>query len=85
MIYVDDAAIKYKGRKRYHMTADRIDELHSFADDIGVARCWFHRTPHTLHYDIREDQRKAAIERGARLISVRDMVVMARRLKNAQA
>lgn len=43
MIYVDDAGIMWKGKLRYHMTADTRAELHEFAESIGVKRCWYHK------------------------------------------
>jgi len=69
VIYVDDAAIPYKGKLRYHMTATSLEELHFFARSIGVKRCWFHRARTHPHYDITEDQRTAALDGGASLVS----------------
>ena len=72
--FVDDAAILYKGKQRYHLMADSVAELHAFAMRAGVKRCWFHNTMRYPHYDITEVQRGAALELGAQPLSSREMV-----------
>lgn len=56
-----------RGRKRYcHMTADSLEELHQFAELIGVKRCWFERSRRGVpHYDLSEEKRILALEMGA--------------------
>ena len=62
MIYVDDMAIKAKGRVWYHLMSDTDgDEIHDFAYRLGLKRHWFH----TDHYDITRQQRLKAIGLGA--------------------
>ena len=69
MVYVDSAIHKKSpnGRKRYcHMTADSLEELHSFAEKIGVKKCWFERSRRGVaHYDLDETARARALEQGA--------------------
>lgn len=54
-IYIDTADIS-KGKQRYcHMAvalgAD-LNQLHAFADLIGLKRCWFENNPRHPHYDV---------------------------------
>lgn len=74
MIYIDDAAIPFHGKLRYHMTADTIAELHAFAESIGVRRCWFHKT----HYDVTAIDKIYAIKFGAIDVSKRRLAVIAK-------
>ena len=65
-VYVDNAAILYRGKLRYHLTADSFAELHQFCAKIDVKRCWFHSSAKRHpHYDITDEQRTRAIEAGA--------------------
>ena len=51
-----------------HMTADTVEELHKFADLIGLKRSWF-QDHKILHYDITTSKRKEAIHHGAILVN----------------
>jgi hypothetical protein len=44
-----------------HMMADTEEELHLFAERLGMKRSWLHRD----HYDLVASKRKKAIELGA--------------------
>jgi hypothetical protein len=78
--YVDDAAIEWRGKARFHMTADSLDELHAFASTIGVRPCWFHRGSKYPHYDITAPQRDTAIAAGARAVTSRELLPIAKAL-----
>lgn len=80
-VYVDDAAILYRGRPRYHMTADSLEELHAFAQRLGIHPGWFHRGARHPHYDIHEDERTHALALGAQQVDRRTIVRVARRLR----
>lgn len=73
-IYVDDAAVVWKGKKRFHLGATSVDELHRFADSIGINRCWFHAGARHPHYDVTESQRAAALLAGAQAVTSRELV-----------
>ncbi|WP_425952938.1 DUF4031 domain-containing protein [Ralstonia pseudosolanacearum] len=79
-VYVDDAAIESKGKKRFHMSADTLQELHQFAESIGIKRCWYHRGARHPHYDITTEQREDAIKAGAQPVQVRQLVAVAKRM-----
>lgn len=79
-VYVDHANILFRGKRRHHMTADTLDELHSFAAGIGVNRCWYHRGTRHPHYDVNDEQRARAITAGALAVDTRVIVTVASRL-----
>ena len=75
MIYVDDlveylrdqikpGARKY-GTRWAHMTADTKEELHEFAETLGLKRSYFQNHPRLWHYDLTPAKWKKAIKLGA--------------------
>jgi hypothetical protein len=78
--YVDDMNIMYRGKPRFHMSADSIAELHAFALLIGVKRCWWHSGSRYPHYDINLTQRATAVAAGAQEVTAKQLVVMLKRL-----
>lgn len=79
-VYVDNAAVMFKGKPRYHLTADSLAELHAFTAMVGVARCWFHAHARHPHYDVTAEQRTAALTAGAHAVNSRELVRIARKL-----
>jgi hypothetical protein len=63
-VYVDDARIRWRGRVWSHLVADSPDELHDAAARLGLRREWAQDKGRTLHYDLPEELRLRAIERG---------------------
>lgn len=76
--YVDAAAIVYRGRPRHHLTADTVEELHAFAASAGIKRCWYHPSHGKPHYDVTDEEREKALERGALAVSSRDVLRISR-------
>lgn len=72
-VFVDDAALPFKGKPRFHLCASTVDELHRFAAQVGVRPCWFHRGASFPHYDITAPQRDLAILQGAQAVRFRDI------------
>lgn len=70
---MDDAALVFRGKPRYHLMAATLAELHSFCATAGIKRCWFHNTAGAPHYDITEEQRTRAIALGAEAVRFRDI------------
>lgn len=70
-VYVDNAFIegdwgKWNGGG--HLQADTLEELHTFAESIGLRRSWFQGRPNRpefSHYDLTRPKRDAAILAGA--------------------
>lgn len=63
------------------MLADSLDELHLFAQQLGVPRRWFHRNASYPHYDITRELRDYALSRGALSGSRKSIILCAKRLK----
>lgn len=82
-VYVDPAVfLKVNGRKKYcHMIADTLEELHTFAEKIGVKKHFFHKSATYLHYDLNDSQRTIAVENGALEISSKELVIKSKELK----
>lgn len=74
-VYVDNVGILYKGKPRHHMTADSLDELHAFAESLGIKRCWFHKARTHPHYDVTDEQREAALQAGAKAVDARTLAL----------
>jgi hypothetical protein len=47
-----------------HLIADSVEELHEFADSIGLKRSWF-QPKSTPHYDLTSSKRIEAVKSGA--------------------
>jgi hypothetical protein len=82
-VYVDDIAVcvknkKWRWPKACHLVADSVDELHKFADRLGLKRSWFqHGT--IPHYDLTENMRRKAVKLGAIEIDRDQMVQFIRK------
>jgi len=64
-----------------HLIADTIDELHSFADRLGMRRSWFQDDPKLRHYDLTAKRRAVAVRLGAVELDRREFVAKARDLR----
>ncbi len=80
-VYVDDAVWHWKGQLWCHLLADSLDELHSFAQSIGLKREWFQGHTKYPHYDMNENRRKIAVKKGAIEIDKRTTIEKAKKLK----
>lgn len=79
MIYVDQ--VQNHGNKGHwcHMATDgSVDELHSFAQQIGLKREWFQEHRIVRHYDLKPSKRKLAVELGAIEVSSRELIDLCR-------
>lgn len=70
MVYVDDYRGQFRGMVMCHMVADSLDELHAFAERLGLRREWFQATS-VPHYDLSLTRRKLALELGAVEVRIR--------------
>jgi len=76
-ILVDQAVWPWRGRRWAHLVSDAdYDELHAFAEQLGIPRRAFQGD----HYDVPSDYRDRAIELGAQAVDAR---VLVRRLREA--
>lgn len=68
-VYVDDAAVPWRGERWAHLMADTLDELHVFAAALGLPRRAFQDKTSGAHYDITLAMREQALALGAVPIS----------------
>lgn len=70
-VYVDDMRLPARvGRldgRWSHLTADTAEELHAFAERLGLKRAWYQERsrPGASHYDVTDGKREEAIRLGA--------------------
>ncbi len=68
-VYVDDAVHLWRGLRWAHLLADDLDELHAFAERLGLPRRAFQDKRSGAHYDIDAALRERALALGAVAIS----------------
>ena len=70
-ILVDDATWPWRGRVWAHLVSDTdLDELHRFADQLGLERRWFQGD----HYDVPAEVRDRALALGAEPVTSHELV-----------
>jgi len=76
-ILIDEARWWWRGKKWCHLISDSsYDELHDFAEQVGIPRRGFQGD----HYDIPEEYREELVAAGAEQVESRELV---RRLRAA--
>lgn len=82
-VYVDAAIWPWQGLKWCHLLADDIDELHRFAQRIGIHRLSYQGPPRSKvpHYDLTGFERSRAIAYGAKPCSRDEIVAVLRGLR----
>jgi Protein of unknown function (DUF4031) len=76
-LLVDECRWWHRGRRWCHLVSDAsLDELHAFAETMGIPRRAFHGD----HYDLPEEYRQDALSLGAEAVDSRELV---RRLRDA--
>ena len=84
-VYVDDAVFPWRGRRWAHLMADSLDELHAFAERLGIPRRAFQDRHSGAHYDVDTALRAEALRLGAVAISRhQDRAMMRRVIANAR-
>lgn len=59
---------RWRWSQACHLYADTIEELHQFADHLGLRRSWFQHKPghyRLPHYDLTPGMRRRAVQSGA--------------------
>lgn len=69
-VYVDELTIctankNWRWGKSCHLVADTLEELHSFADRLGLKASWFQNSHTIPHYDLTGTKRTKAVRLGA--------------------
>ena len=87
MIYVDElftATPRTEQARQYgtrwcHLTTDGdLEELHVFAEKLGMKRAWFQPHATLPHYDLVPSKRALAVRLGAREITTQEILAKAR-------
>ncbi|MDI2141302.1 MULTISPECIES: DUF4031 domain-containing protein [unclassified Pseudomonas] len=81
-VYVDAEGIGWRGREWCHLVADSLDELHSFADRLGLKRSWFQSKTLYPHYDVTKSVRTRALAMGAKGADREQIVRCAKRMRS---
>lgn len=72
--------VRYWRRRCGHLVSDTsLEELHRFAESLGLRREWFQEKS-IPHYDLTGGVYDLALERGAKLVSSREIVRRAVRM-----
>ena len=80
-IYVVRSSVSFKGRKWCHLMADTLEELHAFAQQMGIDARLFHRDASYPHYDITLEMRSMVIAHGAVDADRKMIIAVGKRLK----
>lgn len=79
MVYVDKL-VTYGEKRWCHLVANSTDELHLFADNIGLKRSWFQPGGMSMpHYDLTPGKRAQAVAAGAKEIDRGKLVDLMKR------
>ena len=93
MIYVDEL-MNCSPNKNWrwpgacHLFADTQEELHGFAERLGLKRSWFQPKKELPHYDLTPNKRKQALLLGAQSVDrnkVAEMMRKNREVLNGQS
>ncbi len=72
--------IRFWRRRCGHLVSDAsLEELHNFAEGLGLRREWFQEKS-IPHYDLTGEIYELALQRGATLVSSREIVLRAVRM-----
>jgi hypothetical protein len=72
--------VHYWRRRCGHLVSDTsLEELHEFAKELGLRREWF-QVKSIPHYDLTGEHYELAIQRGATLVTSREIVLRAVRM-----
>ncbi len=72
-VYIDENYITNKRRTWWHLGADDVQELHLFAQSIGLKPEWF-QDKKIPHYDITLSKSILAVANGAILINSKEFI-----------
>lgn len=82
-MYVDKPTTFWRGQQWAHLVADTEEELHTFAQSIGLRRNWFQGASKIPHYDVSTRLRELALKEGAMPVRPRELVIIGRRMRDA--
>lgn len=59
-----------------HLTADSLQELHTYAESIALKRCWFHAACKHPHYDIVSPSKLQAVTKDSQIKRVKSREIL---------
>jgi len=71
-VYVGSKKVMWRGWTWYHLIADTVEELHEFAQSIGLKKEYYQNHRFMPHYDVTENKRTSAIKKGAIIMTIRE-------------
>ena len=80
--FQDNVATRKYGKQWCHLavaTDDELEELHRFAQSIGLSRSWFQDRKGLPHYDLTPAMQKRAIKAGATPVTRKQLFLMCKR------
>lgn len=73
------------GKQSCHMSTDGdIEELHVFAEKIGLRRAWFQNERLLPHYDLTPNKQRVAVLNGAQIVTARELLARCSRHPDAE-
>jgi hypothetical protein len=80
MFFVDEARWPYRGSLYCHLATDgTVEELHLFAERLGLRRSYFQNHASVPHYDLSPTKRRLALSLGAVSVDSKTLVKLARK------
>jgi hypothetical protein len=80
MIYIDEPSEFYSRPNWCHMATDGdIEELHTFAKQIGMRRSWFQGHHLVPHYDLSPNKQRHALDMGAVKVTRKELLQKCRK------
>jgi len=79
MVYIDSPRpVFFKGRERMtcHCISESLEELHDFAERLGLPRRIFQDKPGRPHYDLFDEYIDKALQLGARQVRNRELLLL---------
>ena len=60
-----------------HLVGSTIDELHLFAEKLGVNKCWYQnkRGKKQPHYDVKKERIEEAVRLGAKHVKRKELLI----------
>lgn len=83
MIYIGTREYKYGRMLMSHMVSDNIDDLHDFADELGIKWRHFQDKNGKPHYDICKSKKLKALKMGAKEVNDREIVSILKKFHKA--
>lgn len=80
-VFVDNSRLPWRGQSWCHLVADSVQELHTFADQLGLKRAWFQEKTMYPHYDVTVNVRVRALQLGAQPGDKRTIISCAKRMR----